>query len=498
MSNKSRNWIAALAAASFPVTLSIGAACCNYAANAVLKPDAQAATTPSAAPPPRQPVATAATASPTTPDADASTSQDIRFESTLDRGAVMAGGSGTVRMELRIASEHEPQAGLRRATDLVVVLDESGSMSGEKIADARHAAHQLLAQLGAEDRFALVSFDSNVDLRIPLDYATPEHQRSWYRAINGISAGGGTEMQAGLAAGSEQHRPTPGRAARTILISDGLPNSPDGLVAQARGFARAETPLTTVGIGSDYDERLMVDLADAGTGNFYWVTQGQDLAAVFGHELSTAQETVASGLQVGLELGEGVELVDASGYPTRVVGGRVVFDVGTLYASQERSFWVTLAVPAASAGERSVAMPSLSWRTPEGGATATLTLEPSSVDVVEEQQRFLAAIDADTWGRSVIEEEYNVLRNAVSHAVQAGDMATAQASIDAYTARNRALNEHVDSQQVWDNFDDVAALEQQVQQQFEGEQQSARQNVFAKTLNSISYGSRRQGQAKGY
>jgi len=499
MSTKSRNWIAALAAASFPVTLSIGAACCNYAANAVLKPPAQAATAPTPLPPPLSPGGEGSSArEPVPTPTDTATTDGILFETTLDRGAVMAGGNGLVRMELRIASEHEPVAGARRATDLVVVLDESGSMSGDKISDARAAAHELLAQLSDEDRFALVSFDSSVDLRIPLDYATPDTRPGMRRAIDRVAAGGGTEMQLGLSAGSEQHQAQMGRAARTILISDGLPNSSDGLVAQARSFARSETPLTTVGIGSDYDEQLMVELADAGTGNFYWVTQSQDLAAIFGHELSTAQETVATGLQVGLELGRGVELVDASGYPVSIVGGRAMFDVGTLYASQERSFWVTLRVPAAAEGSREVAMPSLSWRTPESASLASVTLEPCSVSVVQEQQRFLASLDSEAWGRSVIEEEYNVLRNQVGQAVQAGDMAQAQASIDAYTARNYSLNEHVDNQEVWDNFEEVAALEQQVQQQFEGEAQSARQNYFAKTLNRLSYGGRRQGQAKGY
>ncbi len=500
MPAKSRSWIPAIAAASIPVCLSIGAATCNAIVSATVKPAVHAAT-PAKAPNPA-PVAVPVPASIADPvptaDADATTADGVRFESSLDRSAVMEGGSGIVRMELRIASEHEPQAGARRATDLVVVLDESGSMSGDKIADARAAAHELLNQLGDEDRFALVSFDSGAELRQPLRYADAENRRGMQRAINAVRAGGGTEMQLGLSAGSELHQAQPGRAARTILISDGLPNSQDGLVAQARSFAVAETPLTTVGIGDDYDEQLMVDLADAGTGNFYWVTQGQDLAAVFGHELSTAQETVATGLQVGLELGNGVELVDASGYPTRVVGGQVVFDVGTLYASQERSFWITLSVPSHTEGERAVAMPSLSWRTPDAAGLASLTLEPSSVEVVEDQQRFLAAIDTEAWGRSIIEEEYNVLRNAVSRAVQQGDLDQAQKQIDAYTARNRSLNEHIDNEAVWDNFEEVAALEQQVQQQFEGEQQSARQNVFAKTLNSLSYGSRRTGQAKGY
>jgi Mg-chelatase subunit ChlD len=498
MSAKSRSWIPAIAAASIPVCLSLGAACCNYAANAVLKPGAHAAT-PAPAPQHPMALATPSIARESVPATDdAAIAEGVRFERSLDRGAVMAGGSGLVRMELRIASEHEPSAGARRATDLVVVLDESGSMSGDKIADARAAAHELLAQLGNEDRFALVSFDTDVQLRIPLDYASHDNRSRMQRAIDRIDAGGSTDMQAGLGAGAEQHSSTLGRASRTILISDGMPDSPEGLEAQARSFARSEIPLTTVGIGSDYDEQLMVSLADAGTGNFYWVTQGQDLAAVFGHELSTAQETVATGLQVGLELGEGVELVDASGYPTRVVGGRAMFDVGTLYAAQERSFWVTLRVPADAEGEQAVAMPNLSWTSPDSTTQASLTLEPCSVDVVREQQRFLAAIDGSSWGRSVIEEEYNVLRSQVSHAVQAGDLTTAQAHIDDYTARNRALNEHLDNQEVWDNFDDVAVLEQQVQQQFEGEGQQARQNLLSKTLNSLSYTSRRQGQAKGY
>jgi Ca-activated chloride channel family protein len=501
-----RSWIPAMLAASIPVCLSLGAATCNAIIGATVKPAVQAATMTPQVPTPMSSAVQHPSIIPTNTNTNtntntsttATTDELIRFESSLDRGAVMAGGNGLVRMELRIASEHEPEAGARRATDLVVVLDESGSMSGAKIEDARAAAQSLLSQLGSEDRFALVSFDSDVSLPIPLDWANAENRRGMQRAIRGIHAGGGTGMQAGLAAGAEQHDATPGRAARTILISDGLPDSPHGLVSQALGFAQAETPLTTVGIGEDYDEQLMVELADAGTGNFYWVHQGQDLAAVFGHELSTAQETVATGLQVGLELGEGVELVDASGYPTRMVGGQVVFDVGTLYAQQQRSFWITLRVPADQPGDQAVAMPSLSWRSPESAAVASLVLAPQSVEVVRDQHRFLASVDGEAWGRSIIEEEYNVLRQEVSRAVQEGDLATAQASIDAYTARNRALNEQVDNQAVWDNFEEVAQLEQQVQRQFEGEQQQARQNVFAKTLSSMGYGSRRTGQAKGY
>ncbi len=503
MSIKSGSLVAAVAAGSIPVAISIMAACCSHLVSIVGQPEAHASQVRVTASPVAPAMATVdvsgvASAEPFAADTASQAAGGITFESELDRGALLAGADGLLRMELRIGSDHEPTLATRRATDLVVVLDESGSMSGAKIGEAKAAARELLSQLSEEDRFSLVSFDSDAQLRIPLGYATAEMQRSWMRRIEGLDAGGGTQMQAGLALGSEQHRSQAGRAARTILISDGLPDTQSGLVEQARSFARSEVPLTTVGIGDDYDEQLMVQLADAGTGNFYWVQAGQDLATVFAHELSTAQETVATGLQVGLELGNGVELVDASGYPVHVVGGRAVFDVGTLYASQERSFWITLRVLADRAGERRVAVPSLSWRAPESVTVASVTLEPSSVEVVNEQRRFLASLDADNWGRSVVEEEYNVMRNEVSQAVQAGDEKTAQALIDDYRDRNRPLNEVVGSQAVWDNFEEVTALEQQVQQQFEGEDQADRQNIFAKTLNSLSYGQRRTGQAKGY
>jgi Ca-activated chloride channel family protein len=425
--------------------------------------------------------------------ADGVTRDGVRLTTRLDRSAVLSSGDGLVRMEVDILDLHEAIAGTRRATDLVVVLDESGSMSGQKIEDARAAARGILAQLGPEDRFALVSFDSNALVRIPLGWAVPEAREGWLASIAAIDAGGGTEMQEGLALGAEQLRVEPGRAARTILISDGQPNSRDGLETQARGFAHREVPLTTVGIGTDYDEQLMASLADAGTGNFYWVQAHDDLAAVFSREFSTAQDTVATGLQVGLELGPGVSVVEASGYPVGVVGGRATFDVGSLYAGQHRSFWVTLRVPVGAEGSRDVAAASLSWSAADTGL-ASVGLPPERVVVVTDHATFLASVDQDAWGQAVVQEEYSVLQQTVSRAVSAGDKQGAQQAIAAYRARNEELNEGIRSAVVRDNLATLDSLENDVEQQFEGADQGARQNVFSKTLNSLSYRGRRSGQ----
>ncbi|MFH1463459.1 MAG: VWA domain-containing protein [Pseudomonadota bacterium] len=490
MTKKTRAWPTVVAAGGLPIAISIFAACCGHLAGAVLQPAARASSPtpiiPATAPPD-------AHAIPDPALADGVARDGVRLTTRLDRGAVLSSGDGLVRLEVDIQDLHEPVAGARRATDLVVVLDESGSMGGQKIEDARAAARGLLAQLGPEDRFALVSFDSDAQVRIPLGWATDEARRGWLRRIAAIDAGGGTEMQAGLALGAEQLSVEPGRAARTILISDGQPNSRDGLDSQARGFARREVPLTTVGIGADYDEQLMASLADAGTGNFYWVQAQDDLAAVFSRELSTAQDTVATGLQVGLDLGSGVSVVDASGYPVSVVGSHATFDVGSLYASQHRSFWVTLRVPVGAEGSRDVAAASLAWSAPDTGL-ARIALPAERVVVVTDHATFLASVDQDAWGQAVVQEEYSVLQQVVSRAVSTGDKEAAQRAIATYRARNEELNEGIQSAVVRDNLATLDSLENDVQQQFEGAQQAERQNLFSKTLNSLSYQGRRSGQ----
>ncbi len=86
------------------------------------------------------------------------TQQALSFEGRLDRGAVHVGGDGLVHLELITTGASLPDlAVIRRPTDVVVVLDRSGSMGGDPMAKALAAIRELIGQLGHEDRFALVT-----------------------------------------------------------------------------------------------------------------------------------------------------------------------------------------------------------------------------------------------------------------------------------------------------------------------------------------------------
>ena len=180
----------------------------------------------------------------------------LQMNIQLDRTAIMQGGDGIVRLEVALKATAGSGKPTRLPTDLVVVLDKSGSMDGDKIRFAREATRALIAELAPHDRFGLVTYDDDARVLIPLREGAGKDP-SLPSRILGIPADGSTNMSGGLELAAEvlgNHR-APGRAARVVLISDGLPNRGDatreGLIARARKVVAHEAVLTTVGVGMD-------------------------------------------------------------------------------------------------------------------------------------------------------------------------------------------------------------------------------------------------------
>jgi Ca-activated chloride channel family protein len=157
-------------------------------------------------------------------------SAGVHFSGQLDRGSVLQGSDGEVRMELILSADDVPEfASTRLATDLVVVLDRSGSMGGKPIADAIASVRELIGRLHEGDRFALVTYASDARLEIPMLAATHENRTHWHAQVQSIQSGGGTNMAAGvdLATSAVGRNRLHGRASRVIVLSDGHANEGD-------------------------------------------------------------------------------------------------------------------------------------------------------------------------------------------------------------------------------------------------------------------------------
>jgi Ca-activated chloride channel family protein len=433
------------------------------------------------------------------PAATAGTGGPVSLSARVDRGAVLADGDGNVRVEIALAAAaSDGGSAPRQPTDLLIVLDRSGSMNGAKLDDARAAVHRLVEKLGPQDRLALVTFSSGARLEIPLQYASETVRPAWSRTIDAVYAGGGTFLAAGMRLGLDalEAGRAAGRVPRAIVLSDGLAaEAPEMIRDQARRAVTGEYTLSAVGVGRDFDEELMSSLADVGTGNYYYLDEVGGLQDVFAREFETARETLASAVSVTLEPGPGVRVVEAAGYPLERGDATVVFRPGTLFAGQERRIWVTYRVPVepgatSDLGGVRVAYAHAGERRSLGVASV------AQVAAVADEKRFLARLDEAAWADGAVVEGYGAMRRDVARAIRAGDRDAARDVVRRYREQAASLNAAVASPAVAAQIDSAGALEAEVDEAFRGADAPEKRNRLGKKLHAEANRDRRVGSRK--
>ena len=94
----------------------------------------------------------------------------------LERTLIAVELDETVHVMFDLAAPAAVAASARRPLDLVAVIDRSGSMAGEPLAAVIAAVDRLVRLLGEDDRLAVVTFDDEVDLVLPLLFLLIDHQ----------------------------------------------------------------------------------------------------------------------------------------------------------------------------------------------------------------------------------------------------------------------------------------------------------------------------------
>lgn len=183
-------------------------------------------------------------------------------------------------------STFEPQHTATATTldrDLCLVLDRSGSMSGQKIIDLKAAVGVFLAELDLtypNEQLALVSYSttSTIDSELTFDYATVGARANAFRA-SGFTAIG-LALQDGLRAINGPSR-RPFALPTIVLMTDGIHNTgPDPIIA-ARSAASQGIVVHTVSFGADADLSRMRSVASETGGQHFHAASGADLNTIF-------------------------------------------------------------------------------------------------------------------------------------------------------------------------------------------------------------------------
>lgn len=297
---------------------------------------------------------------------------DIDVQAALQNGALLQGTDGQTYLGVWVAVPEILAVADRPPMALSLVIDRSGSMAGDKIANARMAAQNFVSRLRNGDILSIYAYDDTVMNVFGPSVLEPASRELVTSRINSLQPGGSTNIYGGMAAAQQALSTAPAShpIRRAILISDGLanvgPSSPEEIgMLGARGTDMG-IQVTTIGVGMDYDERLMLTVAMRGAGRFYHLAEAGQMANILAQELDFLNHTVATGAILEIVPVAGVQILGAEGIEVRHEGNRVLLPLGALYSSQRREVLLRVHADTSTAGARALGQVRLRYADPNG------------------------------------------------------------------------------------------------------------------------------------
>jgi Ca-activated chloride channel family protein len=239
----------------------------------------------------------------------------------------------------------------RLPLNLSVVIDRSGSMSGKPLQQAIAATEVLLGQLVPDDTLSVVTFDGKVTTVVRPQAVTKT--AAIRKAVRTIRPGGSTNLHGGWVRGCKHVLASqPARQFRRVLLltdgqaTDGITDTKK-LIAEARKLASSGVPTTTLGFGKGFNEDLLIGMAEASGGNFYFIETPGDASQVFQIEGESLTSVTVRNLTVTLTPARGVKIREIlNRLPTTTKPTGVVVTGGDVYATEERIIAIEMNVPA--------------------------------------------------------------------------------------------------------------------------------------------------------
>ena len=236
----------------------------------------------------------------------------------LGGGLIMAGGedsfgSGGYQgtrvekiMPVRFDSEKTRE---QPAVALAIVMDRSGSMSGQKLDAAKESARATVEVLSPSDLIGVIVFDNQATTLVRMQRASNRLRIS--SDISRLMAGGGTNILPGLQEAHHMLQSANAKVKHVILLSDG--QAPyEGITDVVQEMRSNRITVSAVGIG-DADRNLLQIIADNGDGRLYMTDDLSALPRIFMKETTEAQKSALVEDVVRVVVTKAVEMIEGTG-----------------------------------------------------------------------------------------------------------------------------------------------------------------------------------------
>src|SRR5262249_30024621 len=199
-----------------------------------------------------------------------------KYVQDLGGGFVMLGGDQsfglggyyktTLEEILPVRSDFEKEKE-KASLAMVLVIDKSGSMGGQKMEMTKDAAKSAVELLGPNDKVGVIAFEGEtywVNEIVPAS-----NKAAVLEKISSIEAGGGTVMAPAMEEAYLALQNTVAKLKHVIILTDGI-SSPGDFEGIAANMAAARITCTTVAVGTDADQKLLAEIARIGNGRTYY------------------------------------------------------------------------------------------------------------------------------------------------------------------------------------------------------------------------------------
>lgn len=334
----------------------------------------------------------------------------------------------------------------RQPLNLCLVLDRSTSMQGVRLQQVKEATWRLIDSLEGEDVLSLVTFSDRAEVLLPsqtdVDKATARAR------VSTLQAGGGTEILQGLLAGLREieRGRLPNSVNYLILITDGHTYGDEAAcLEQARQARVHQITITPMGIGHDWNEEFLDELAALSGGTCHYIDAPQKIVNVFSEMVRLLRNMIARDLRITVAPTAGVrvhELFQVSPYIQRL-----------LVADEDA---VQVSLGPLSAGENKVLLLEMRLQVTETGQCAlaeiTLTCEFPGQPHCSHQEKLTVGADFEAVGQSEIDVPPAIvaalgrlvaykLQEKALHDLRVGDLGAATQRLEAMATRLLSLGE---------------------------------------------------------